>query len=174
MSITLAMVLMLCSTFVLANCSTTVTSVYLLRHAEKMAGQNPGLTPAGQQRAQELARVLKNVPLTAVYSTNTNRTIQTVQPLAGVKNLMVSIYTDASVVSNIMADHEKRTVVVVGHSNTVPGLIEAFGGSAPFPAIPGAQFDNLFLLIVKKEKRFGSASTRNAKVLHMKYGAVSP
>lgn len=170
----LAALLLLCSILVLTNCSTTVTSVYLLRHAEKGFGIDPDLTDDGEDRAQELVRVLKNVNLDAVYSTNYKRTRQTAQPLADDKNLSLNLYNDASVANAIMSNHEKGTVVVVGHSNTVPGLIEAFGGNAPYVLIPDKEFDNMFLLIVKKETQLGRQTGRSAKVLHMKYGAVSP
>jgi hypothetical protein len=83
-------------TLLLTACSTTVTSVYLLRHAERPGGQDPDLTPEGQQRAQELVRVLKNVPVAAVYSTDTNRTRQTAQPLATDHGLTLQFYSTIS------------------------------------------------------------------------------
>ncbi len=156
---------------VLVACSTTVTPVYLLRHAEKGSGFDPNLTLTGEQRAEELVRILKNVPVAAVYSTDTNRARQTAQPLATDRNLSLEFYTDLSVAGTILFEHEKEVVVIVGHSDTVPGLINAFGGTPPYTLIPGSEFDNLFLLIVKKEKRMGSRTLRKVKLLHMKYGA---
>ena len=55
--------LMILGTASFTCCTTTVTPVYLLRHAEKRYGTDPNLTPAGQARAEELRRILENVPV---------------------------------------------------------------------------------------------------------------
>lgn len=73
----------------------------------------------------------------------------------------------------ILSGPKEQIAVVVGHSNTVPDLITAFGGTPPFTHIPENEFDNLFLLIVKKMKKFGGGTDITTKVLHMKYGSVS-
>jgi broad specificity phosphatase PhoE len=157
----------------LAACTTTVKPVYLLRHAEKGPGSDPDLTPAGQARAQELLRMLENVAVNAIYSTDTNRTRQTAQPLATGKNLTIQIYSGTSVANRILSGSKEQIAVIVGHSDTVPELITAFRGTPPYTHIPGNEFDNLFLLIVKKMKKFGSGTDITTKVLHMKYGSVS-
>lgn len=156
-----------------AACSTTVTSVYLVRHAEKAAGNDPVLLPSGTARAHELKRVLEHVPVIAVYSTDTNRTRQTAQPLADEKSLTTQIYGDTSVAAGILSDHESEVVLMVGHSNTIPQLIAAFGGPTGI-SIEEDEYDNLFLLLINRLKRSGSTIRSRTKVLHMKYGAVSP
>ncbi len=61
----------------------TATTFILVRHAETTGiGSNPDLSADGLLRATELARVLKNVPLDAAYSTNLLRTTKTAQPTA--------------------------------------------------------------------------------------------
>lgn len=154
-------------------CTTTVKPVYLLRHAERGYGSNPDLTPAGLARAQELKRILEDVPVNAIYSTDTNRTRQTAEPLSTAKNLTIQIYNGTSVANSILSGSEEKIYVVLGHSNTVPQLITALGGTPPYPQIPGNEFDNLFLLIVKKKKKFGGGISITAKVLHMKYGSTT-
>ena len=165
--------LMLLITVWLSACATTVKPVYLLRHAEKGAGSDPDLTPAGQARAQEFLRVLGNVTVNAIYSTNTKRTRQTAQPLATAKSLTIQIYSDTSTANTILSGSNEQIAVIVGHSNTVPELITAFGATPPYTYIPEKEFDNLFLLIVKKTKKFGSGTDITTKLLHMKYGSVS-
>jgi len=154
-------------------CYTTVKPVYLLRHAERGSGPDPDLTPAGHARAQELKRMLKNVPVTAIFSTDTNRTRQTAQPLATDKNLTIQIYSGTSVVDTILSGSEENIYLVLGHSDTVPDLINALRGTPPYAQIPNNEFDNLFLLIVKKKKTFGGGTSITTKVLHMKYGSAS-
>ena len=52
----------------------TVTTIYLVRHAEKdlsdTSNRNPELTAIGIQRANDLAQTLSKVNIDAVYSTN--------------------------------------------------------------------------------------------------------
>jgi len=49
----------------------SLTTIFLVRHAEKAqdSTSDPPLTPGGKARAQELAYILKYVPLDAGYST---------------------------------------------------------------------------------------------------------
>ena len=56
----------------------TLFSLFIVRHAEKAAApkDDPPLTKAGRARAQELARVLGDVPLKAVYATEFERTVK--------------------------------------------------------------------------------------------------
>ncbi len=166
-------ILILFSTFGFAACTTTVKPVYILRHAERGYGLDPDLTPEGQARAEELRRILENVPVTAIYSTNTNRTRQTAQPLAAAKNLTIQIYSGTTVADTILSGSDENIYVVLGHSETVPQLITAFGGTPPYAQIPGNEFDNLFLLIVKKKKSSDGGTTISTRVLHMKYGSVT-
>ena len=51
--------------------------------------------------------------------------------------------------------------MVSGHSNTVPQIIQEFGGN-PIDPISENEYDNLFVIIFS---RWGGA-----KVLHLKYG----
>jgi broad specificity phosphatase PhoE len=107
----------------------TTTTFLLVRHAEKATDdpRDPALTPAGLQRAERLARLLADRPLTAVYTTDYRRTRQTAQPTAASHGLDVTIY-DAGQPPNEFAQtlrqrHAGETILVVGHSNTVPGIL---------------------------------------------------
>ncbi|WP_428265883.1 phosphoglycerate mutase family protein [Haliangium sp.] len=162
--------LVLLAALVQAACATSVTTVYVVRHAEKQGGEDPELTAAGHARAQELARMLDGVPVSAVYSTDTKRTRQTAQPLAAAKGLSVQPYAAPTDVRELAAAHKGQVVVVVGHSNTVPAIIDALGGQAPFELIPDTQFDHLFLLVVSQ----GGGSSSQVQVLHMRYGPATP
>src|SRR5215510_1352777 len=62
-----------------------VTTLLLVRHAEKNIEPNnpdPDLSPAGQQRAQEIARMFGNAGINAIYATQFKRTQQTAKPLS--------------------------------------------------------------------------------------------
>ncbi|MEZ6189065.1 MAG: histidine phosphatase family protein [Planctomycetota bacterium] len=119
--------------------------VYAVRHAEKGAGRDPELTEEGAARAQELARVLADAPLGAVYSTDTQRTRLTAQPAAQAHELEIQGYAPGTLAAKLVGG-EARTVLVVGHSNTTPDLIRELGGSFDVKILPG--YDALLIAVV--------------------------
>lgn len=148
----------------------SVTTFLLVRHAEKEStGTDPNLTTDGQARAEELQRVLKNIPLSAVYSSNYKRTQQTAAPAAADQGLSVQVYDPlvyAPLVDDVLQNHRGNAVLIVGHSNTVPKLLDFLTGVSGSPDIPDSQFDNLYIVSVYEKG--------NATVLHMKYGVATP
>lgn len=112
------------------DASTGATFV-IVRHAEKATDdpRDPTLTPAGQARAERLARMLARPPLTAVYATAYRRTRATAAPAARLHGLPVTAYDaaqpPADIAARLRARHADGTVLVVGHSNTAPGLAAA-------------------------------------------------
>jgi len=136
-----------------ANGATGMTTVILVRHAEKVADatlKDPPLTEEGQARAKELARMLGNAGVTAIYTTPWERTRQTAAPLATALGVQpVEIKTGPTyvkeVASIIRAKHTGSTVLIVGHSNTTPDVIRALG-ITDAPAIPETDYDNLFVV----------------------------
>jgi broad specificity phosphatase PhoE len=104
--------------------------VVVVRHAEKLAdGNDPALSDPGRARAQRLAHLLRDAPLVAVYSTDTQRTRQTAKPSADGHGLAVTIYNPrmppAEFVAWLKQTHPHGTVLVVGHSNTAPEIAAA-------------------------------------------------
>jgi broad specificity phosphatase PhoE len=144
----------------------TATTFIVLRHAETTgSGSDPNLSTAGMARADELRRILGNVPLAAVFSSNYNRTRQTAQPTATDKALNINIYdplNQSPLVDNWLAAYRGQTVLVLGHSNTVPALLNLFLGSSEYSNLPDTEYNNLFIATVSDRGR--------ARVLHLKYG----
>lgn len=103
----------------------------VVRHAEKIGdgSKDPPLSEAGLARAQTLAGALRDVPLSGVYATAYQRTQQTAAPAAGMHSLPVVTYdanlTAANFAAQLRRDHVAGTVLVVGHSNTAPGIAAA-------------------------------------------------
>ena len=56
--------------------------VVIVRHAEKAANdpKDPDLSEAGRERAQTLARILKDGHITAIFTTEFKRTQETAAP----------------------------------------------------------------------------------------------
>lgn len=144
----------------------SVTTVYVVRHAEKASSPSgdPPLTAAGQARAQDLFELVKDSGIEAVFASNFLRTQQTVQPTASGLGLSITVTSASDVgglVSQILADHGGKSILVSGHSNTVPEIVEELGGAAIDP-IAESEFDNLFVVY----RRQGCPS----RVSHLHYG----
>ena len=145
-----AVAVLLCPSVSLAQ-----SAVIVVRHAEKVSDSDQRLSEAGRARAARLAAVLKDLGVTAIYSTDTERAKDTVQPLADATKLPVRAYdlpskgkgVDAKpFVSRIRREQVGGIPVVVGHSNTVPAIIQAFGTGIEVTVGP-SDYDNLFIVI---------------------------
>lgn len=131
------------------------TLVFLTRHAEKQSdqGRDPNLTEQGSKRAQNLAYALSKSKLSAVYSTNYKRTMQTATPTALEQSLQLTMYEPSSkeLAKAIVDKHKGQKVLVVGHSNTTPELLAALGVKEPV-VIEHDQYGDLYLVILKDGK----------------------
>jgi broad specificity phosphatase PhoE len=151
------------------------TVVVVVRHAEKAeveAGNNdPPLSEAGAARAVALQEALKGMHFDAVIATERQRTQATAGPLArehGLTPEIVSLRHGPAHVDSVAAAvrrHAGHTVLVVGHSNTVPAIVHALGGPK-MPDLCEPQFSNLYLLVLKPgaEPRYE----------HRTYGVADP
>jgi broad specificity phosphatase PhoE len=130
------------------------TVVVVVRHAEKGTDdpKDPSLSAEGQARAQRLAVALKDLPLTAVVASQFRRTQQTAQPAAQAQGLEVKVKPIGDSVAfarelahHIRQDHAGHALLVVGHSNTVPDVVEALTGTKPAP-IADDEFDRIYVV----------------------------
>ena len=128
------------------------TTVYVVRHAEKASGSAPGLTPQGRARAEFYVEFFRAVDVAAVYATPTRRTQDTATPLATAKGLAVTNYpngpTFATFGPELLAAHAGETIVVVGHGNTVPLLVNALSGETAYTDIPHDEYRRLYQVVV--------------------------
>ncbi|HIB02665.1 MAG TPA: hypothetical protein EYO34_04815 [Candidatus Marinimicrobia bacterium] len=104
--------------------------VYLIRHAEKMiipGEDDPDLTSEGFERAEALALAMSTIEAGAVYSSQYKRTQQTVAPLTkawSVEAVVISADDPEKQIDVLFKNNCDQNVVIAGHSNTLPGLIE--------------------------------------------------
>jgi broad specificity phosphatase PhoE len=152
------------------------TTVIVVRHAEKATDHpdDPSLDEAGERRAAELLRVLADARIDAVYSTQLRRTLATASPLAARRGLEVVVRPIARgeaaahserLAREVLAAHPGGSVLVVGHSNTVPELVRALSG-APVEEMTEAEYDHLFVVVVGGDGR--------PRVIRTRFGAPSP
>ena len=143
-------------------------TLILVRHAEKKIvppeNKDPDLSPAGLERAEELARMFGGTGVTAIYATQYKRTQQTVQPLSyrfGAPVILLNADQTHELVDQIHTTQRGKTIFIAGHNNTVPAIVSALSGET-YPPIPENEYDNLFIVTIY---RFGKA-----KVMKLKYG----
>lgn len=125
-------------------------AVFVVRHAEKVdESSDPGLSAAGQARAENLARILREAGVTAILVNKYQRTQLTAAPLAALLKIQpeqLPLSTPEAVVSALREHHAADTVLVVGHSNTVPGILEQLGCQEKI-TLGSDDYDNLFVVI---------------------------
>jgi broad specificity phosphatase PhoE len=124
-------------------------TIVVVRHADKIDNtDDAALSPTGEAQARRLAHVLKDVGISAIYTTQFKRTIQTGAPLADLLKIKLLAYeqTDVDgVVREIQQKQPTEVVMVVGHRSTVPKILKQFGASEPV-ALGSSEYDSLFIL----------------------------
>ena len=147
---------------------TSATTVVLVRHAEKLAhapGGDMGLSAKGVVRSQELARVLGDAGIVAIYASQFPRARLTGQPLARALADSVRAYDAnaiAKLATRIRSEHRGQTVLVVGHSDSIPETFEALTGRR-WPEGESVSSDKLYVLTLNAD---GSD-----RLLRLRYGA---
>jgi broad specificity phosphatase PhoE len=149
---------------------TTVTTIILVRHAERhvtFAGTDPPISKQGARRAEALAHALRDAGIGAIYSTHWRRNRETAAPLARLLGDSVQVVGqgDAAVFARrVVAENRNGAALVVGHSDTIPQILAALTGQ-PVTPFPAGEFDGMYVVT-----RFGDGRTRLTK---LRYGEPS-
>lgn len=175
---------LLCSVFLIVNLAGCAASpqtggadkfsaarlVFLVRHTEReWEGEDPPLTRVGEARAQALAATLRDAGITAIITTQWQRTRDTAKPLATILKItpeVVPVFEgkaaeNSLAVAEAVRRRKDEVVLVVGHI-TVTGVIAALGGPR-LPTICDNVFSDLFMF---------AAAAGDHGLLHLHYGAV--
>ena len=134
-----------------------ISVYYFIRHAEKdrsdPTNKNPSLTIQGLERANKWAIFFKDKNIAAVYSTNYIRTQQTALPIAKEQNIEIINYTTKELISEkFIANNKGKNIVIVGHSNTTPELVNILLGEKKYEDIADSENNNLFVVTLNKNK----------------------
>lgn len=144
-----------------------ITTFILVRHAEKNLNQSahdPDLSAIGKERAAKLAEMLKQTQIDAVYSTEFIRTRQTVERIAQLRSLPVVSY-QATVKEDLdimLQKHKGQTIVVSGHSNTIPHVINYLIGEEKYKPFSDDEYGNIIVVSLTERGK-------NTKVVWLKY-----
>jgi len=151
-----------------ARAETPIT-VFLVRHAEKQTNvADPPLTEAGRDRAELLAGVLADADITAIFTSQYNRTQETAAPIAKRLGLSVAVVPAkdlGALLSKVRALPPGARALIVGHSDTVPALAHRLTG-ARVAELTDADYDRLYVAT------FGKNGQGEVVVLH--YGGAVP
>jgi len=127
----------------------TPTTVILIRHAER--DNFFILTPQGRERAQALVDAAGDMGITAIYSPDLERNLDTVTPLAKHLGIDITFAPRISksavdrIVREILANHTGEVVLLVGNgSGNLRTLHHRLGGTGEGPY----QYGDLYIYII--------------------------
>ncbi|MDZ7717115.1 MAG: phosphoglycerate mutase family protein [Balneolaceae bacterium] len=131
------------------------TTFILVRHAEKAddGTEDPPLNEMGWERAAALANHLKETDITAIYCTNYKRTRQTVQQIADEKGLEIRRHDPfaKTTLDSMFQSDAGGTVLISGHSNTTPMLVNQLIGQERYQQFEDSDYDNLFIVTASEK-----------------------
>lgn len=150
--------------------SAMAQTVYIVRHAEKAdQSADPALSEAGLARAGVLAESLSDAHPGLILVTPLQRTRMTAQPTADAHGVTVEAipfeggaqaHIDA-IVARVRAQPADATVLIVGHSNTVPLIARALG-YAEAADMPECEYDRMTMLHLMGDAAHGMVSRYGA------------
>jgi broad specificity phosphatase PhoE len=135
------------------------TTVIVIRHAEKAAVSEPDppLSAAGEARAALLARMLGDTRgpgrLDAIYISSALRNRMTAAPLAGqlgITPIVAPTDDPKGLAHRVLRENSGKRVMVIGHVNTVPGIVAALSGRSDIPELDERDFGTMYIVTVPR------------------------
>ncbi|NHN27068.1 histidine phosphatase family protein [Flavobacterium jejuense] len=127
-----------------------VTKIILLRHAEKVLDgtKDPKLTSEGEKRAERLGFMFLDIKIDKIFSSPYTRTKMTVAKLAENKNLEIEEYDpkDLAFAKYLQEKEQGKTSVIVGHSNSIPKLVNQLIGEEKFNQLNEEVYSKIWIL----------------------------
>ena len=129
------------------DCST----FYLIRHAEKVrtnkSDRDPKLNEKGILRALNWKNYFIDKDISKIYSTNYNRTLETVKPIQKAIGLNTILYSPSSIdYKDFISSDKGEIVLVVGHSNTIPNFVNELINDQVYTQIDDLNNSNLYIV----------------------------
>ncbi len=128
-------------------------TLVLTRHAEKESSKgDPKLTDAGNIRANNLKDILLPMKPDRCYTTSPARSVLTTMPLAKALKSPNAHYqpTDYySLFEKIITEKQAKRALIVGHSNTIPEMLNLLLGEKKYEEFDENEYSRLFLVMTK-------------------------
>jgi phosphohistidine phosphatase SixA len=147
--------------FGICELSAQKTIYYLVRHAEKdtsvagatMMPANPPLSEKGIQRSARLASLLEKENIDYIFSTKYLRTQSTAQPLATLIGKEIQFYeiTKGTAFSDSIQQMPflGKTLLIIGHSNTIPPLVNALIKTNKYQNLSDNEYGFIYKVIME-------------------------
>ena len=152
--------------------SQATSTIIVVRHAEVLANgsSDPGLSPRGNVRAQELARVLGDVDVVAgidaIYVAPNRASRDTSAPIAKLNQAPVLTIEDPAavedIVRGILQRYKGKIVLLVTDAEYMQPVIAEMQGSKKLPSVGQGDEENIYVVSIPW---FGKVKT-----LRIKYG----
>ncbi|MCG2430974.1 SixA phosphatase family protein [Aequorivita xiaoshiensis] len=131
---------------------------YLIRHAEKdrtdPENEDPSLNIDGMVRAKNWAKYFETIKIDEIYITKYIRTKQTVSFIAQQKAISPKIYNPNTLYSvDFLKETHGKTVLISGHSNTTPMLVNKLIGEQKFIEMDNGDNATLFKVTLDGNNR---------------------
>lgn len=128
-----------------------VTQIYILRHTEKEdeISEDPLLSETGIKRAKYWKQVLAHTELDHIYTTDLRRNVQTAKTVAENYDIKPEIYHPLSFdIVELTNEIKGQKVLIIGHSNTIPDMVNRIIGESTYPPMSHTDYDKLFLITI--------------------------
>lgn len=149
----------------LAPSSTEITTFYFIRHAEKDLSNSedldPELTQKGLGRAMNWVNIFDRISLDVIYATNYQRTSMTAAPISVKKNIDINYFDPKEKGAlQLLNENVGKKILVVGHSNTTPEMVNELLGSNKYAQMEDSDFGSLYVVSM-----VGNIATANRFVI---------
>jgi len=135
---------------------TEVTKIFLIRHTETLddGTRDPVLSEKGIERANKWAEVLGQEKIDLVYATDLKRTQALARIIANSQGIEKIITYQRDIdIETFLKVIKGKTVMVSGHSNTTPFIVNKIIREEKYQQIEDADYGNLFIVnYFSKEK----------------------
>lgn len=143
----------------------------IIRHAEKdttisgsqMMQADPPLSSKGQERAQSLISKFRKYKIDKIYSTNYDRTKSTALPLANFIGLSINNYDPRNLKAFadelIKIENQSKTILIVGHSNTSPKLVNLLLGKELYKDLDESVYNQYWVVKINGQRKHAKVLT---------------
>lgn len=126
------------------------TTIYFIRHAEKAdESKDSDLSAEGKERAKQWAAFFADKNIAVIYSTPYKRTMHTASPLSQQNKIDLLMYEASKPdFTTILKKYKGKTILIVGHSNTIPDYINKLVHEKQYTDIDENEYNHLYTITV--------------------------
>lgn len=130
------------------------TTIYMLRHAEKADNSaDPELSKEGIARAESWGNYFKKVPIDYFFATGNKRSSSTISAIMMAQDKFLCHPYDAGMpLMGLANKYRGKTLLIVGHSDTIPAAINQLIGKRVYGDIPDNDYGYLYIITVTGNK----------------------